>query len=372
MHTLDRYIIRMFLLNFAILLCVVTLLFVMIDFILDMDEFIRAGRDNVGGDAGVLRATALIMLDWYGPLLVLLYTFVSGLIVVGAMGFTFAQLARSGEITAIVTSGVSMYRIAAPVLVAGFALNLLVLPLQEWVIPPLATKLTREKRNVGLPTVERFQIPYIVDENNNLFSAAEYDPAARELKFVTIQERGENAQTVRRITAPQAYWDDQTQRWELVSGVATRPVATLVEDVQAFYRSDAQDFYETTRLTPDVLFSVRSSLFPRLRSVAELRRSVRSGALDAWRLQQIMHTRFSSLVTNLLVLVMVLPFFLLREPANMLAQAIKAAGLGVGAWLMGMGMLQMGFTDLPPVASAWLPVVVYLPVAALMLLRVRT
>ena len=40
----DRYIIRQFLVNFVILLCVMMMLFTVVDMILNLDEFLEAGR----------------------------------------------------------------------------------------------------------------------------------------------------------------------------------------------------------------------------------------------------------------------------------------------------------------------------------------
>ena len=47
-------------------------------------------------------------------------------------------LGRNRELTAMVSSGISLYRVAMPILIAGIALNVLALPVQEFVLPHLA------------------------------------------------------------------------------------------------------------------------------------------------------------------------------------------------------------------------------------------
>src|SRR4051812_7421296 len=124
MKILDRYIIlRNFLINFVILLVVFVLLFVLVDLVFNFDEFLKAGRGM-----GLMRGLVWVVWDYYSPMVPFLYVYFSGLLVVAAMGFTFAGLSRSGEMVAMVSSGISMYRIAAPVVVVGFLLNALALP----------------------------------------------------------------------------------------------------------------------------------------------------------------------------------------------------------------------------------------------------
>jgi len=89
MKTLDRYIVRQFLTNFAILFVVLMSLFVVVDLIVDLDEFIQAGAAHADAwIGGRWMATLGITVGYYGPTVLLVYVFFNGLIVVGAMGFT--------------------------------------------------------------------------------------------------------------------------------------------------------------------------------------------------------------------------------------------------------------------------------------------
>lgn len=87
MSILDRYILRQFLTNFVILLFVFSLLFVVGDVMIDLDEFVEAGRNRVqtfGGNVAI--ETVKVIIDFDGPMVLLLYAFFSGLIVVGRPG----------------------------------------------------------------------------------------------------------------------------------------------------------------------------------------------------------------------------------------------------------------------------------------------
>lgn len=422
MKTLDRYIIRLFLINFAILFVVLMALFVVVDLIVDLDEFIQAGQfwgrqqlvaealEGLDADPYLVtaaiadRATAaeladrfaldpvlaqtlirdtepgglrafvggiVMVADFYGPVIVLLYVFFSGLLVTAAMGFTLTAMQRARELTAIVAGGVSLYRVAAPVLVVGIGLNALTLPLQEWVIPAVAAKLARSKSEVEHRTIENFEVYYANDESGNLISADEFDPLTNTLTRVTIVDRTPEGVTERLITASEATWDDDRSGWALSPD--GKAVAAPGESVM-FGPAQPARFIET-QLSPQVLLARQANNYPRLLPLSELQAMQNNDALKPAQqasITQIIWSRFSLLVLNVLILVMGLPFFLVRVPQNALIQSMKAAGVCLGAWGGGLVTLQVSGGYLNPVAAAWLPVVVYLPVSAVLLQLVKT
>lgn len=370
MKTLDRYINRQFLINFGILFLVLMTLFVVVDLLVDLDEFLQAGQAHADQFGSAFLATIWTIIDYYGPTVVLMYVFFSGLLVVGAMGFTLSALQRNRELTAVVSSGISMYRIASPVLVMGIVLNALTLPCQEWLIPVLAPKLARAKPQLKDDAIHNFPVRYATDEHGNLLSAAEFDAATGMLSGVTIDERDSSGLAARHISATQAQWEDEPMEgWRLITGFATTPGEDLgirdAEEVTFF----------PTRLSPTVLLARRATIYPTLLPMSELQQMQSNAAVDPLqkdRITQIIWSRFSLLVLNVLILVMGLPFFLLRGPANLLLQAVKAAGVCLGAWGAGLMLLQVSSSMLNPVAAAWLPVVIYLPVSAILLQFVKT
>jgi lipopolysaccharide export system permease protein len=372
MKTLDRYIVRQYLINFAILFAVFVLLFVVVDVIFNLDEVLEAGeiKDASGGEMWSLGRLLWSVAGFYGPLVALLYVFFSGLLVVAAMGFTFAGLARSGELIGFVTSGISMYRIAASVLVAGFVLTALTLPDQELIIPRFRDKLTRGSREIKLETAKAFGINYAVDDKGSLLSAAQFDVAKNRLTTVAVLIRDKRGLTRERITADAAVWDGNSG-WILEKGAVIRPDIADPQGGGSLASYESTAYFRTT-LSPAVLMARHESFYPRLLGLPDLMRLSNNPVVDTGSIRQIMHSRFSLLVLNMLILVMGLPFFLLREPANMILQGAKAAALCLGAWGAGLVLMQVGAGNLSPVVSAWLPVVIYLPVAAFMLGLVKT
>lgn len=373
MTTLDRYIIRLFLTNLVILFAVLFLLFTVMDMMADFDEFIQAGevfKDKYGAgysdSAAKLIAILAVAADYYGPILLLMYTYFSGLVIFGAMGFTFIAMVRSRELVAMVTSGISMHRLAAPVLIIGGLLNLATLPLQEFAIPPLAEKLSRNKSELKSTESTKYQFWYAPDGKDNLFSAGEFDLQNGLLQQVTILERTEKGTLTRRIEAQQAIWvptGESTGYWDLINGRALLPGDPNRPIVTEF----------ATDLSPEVLFARRAEIYAAVISLRDLYRMLGKESASHERIVRIMHGRFSFAIVNILILLMGTPFYMLREPRNMLAEGGKAALVGFATWGLAILVIQVGFQQyMPPETSAWLPVVVYLPISAWLLSRVRT
>lgn len=375
MKTIDRYILRSFALNFAILLVVLAGLFVIVNVVVDLDEFLSAGRLLQDEFGSFWLATAWAIFDFNAPILVLIYVYFSGLLVVGAMGFTFAGLLRTRELVAMVSSGVSMYRIAMPVLIVGGLLSAVSLPSQEFIIPLLASRITRSKSEIGDKTTKLIEVSFALDRNHSLLSASSFDPRDHSLSDVSILERMPSGEATGRVTADRAEWVEKNGLvgWRLINGLRFRKeLARAANPVGGVKTGESVDFYPTD-LSPKVLLAHQQSVYLRLLGLRDLD-ELRSQTLliDPDQVLQVMHTRFSLLVMNVLILVMGLPFFLLREPANMLLQGVKAAGVCLGAWGGGLVLLQIGGDMLNPVAAAWLPVVIYLPVSAALLVQVKT
>lgn len=395
MKTLDRYILRQFLTNFFILSFVLMGLFILADLLIEMDEFIDAANTLAARRGGFLPALAWCVFDFYYPFVPLMYGYLSGLLVVGAMGFTFAALTRAGETGAMMASGISLYRVAAPVLVAGCVMSAASLPIQEFIVPRLAQKLARSKNHMKHEGFKDFIVKDSPDGKGALLSASMYSPVKTMLTDVTIKVRDSQGQTTRRITADTATWDAAHERWNLVNGRAlVSSGAAIGSGASPSRRSEPQAHFATD-LSPKVLMARRASIYPRLLSLRELRVMMESPAVDRQVLQQIMNGRFSLMAVNVLILVMTVPYFLSREPQNLMVAASRAALVAIGSWggalilLQGGGQFDASMWEwLPgllgepvrrllqglsnPVTAAWLPVAIYLPASAWRLMGIRT
>ncbi len=372
MSILDRYIIKTYLLNFVILLTVLMALFVVGGVLIDLDEYVAAGEvfaERQGSDSTFMW-TVWAIIDFNGPVQLMLYAFFSGLVCVGAAGFTLTGLTRTRELTAMLSSGISMYRIAMPMLLAGFGLNMLASLDQEFILPSLAHKVSRNVSEIKSTRSKAQPVYFMADESGRLFSAGNFQlvDGVGLLTDVTLIERDARGQAVQRIMASQAIWNEDRNGWELTDGYAlVRPTANSGQSGSMH----SVDFVPST-LNPTVVRARLESNYLNMLSVRKLQTLAGNEQIDRGKVIQIMHGRLSQLVLNMLVLAMGLTFFLSREPTSALTAAVKATGLCIGAWSMGLVMQNADVSWLNPVATAWLPVVIYIPVTAVTLQMLKT
>ncbi len=385
LKTVDRYIARYFLLNFIILFAACTGLIIMMEMVGNMDELIKAVDERGGG----WRELVLAVIDFYGPKIFLYYHYMVGLLPVGAAGFTLVAMIRNREMVALLASGVSLYRIALPVFVLGFMFSGVGMAInQELIMPQLAQKLGRKVRDIRTGQLHTFELQFVPDSRGRLFVSAGYDVKSRTLRRLSILEREKTedldqsdptddryGQATHRIEATTATWSDHRNGWELTEGRRYPLEGNAGNRLEPMPQQPYEpiDLVQTD-LTPRVVLLNQRARFRMFLSVRELGRLIANPpkVVDVSELQRIRHARFSQVVINLLVLAIGIPFFLVRAPRNMFLPAVQALGICLLAWGGAIVMTQAAPKGLAPAMAAWLPVIVYLPLAYYLMDSVET
>jgi lipopolysaccharide export system permease protein len=366
MTTLDRYIIRQFIVNFVILFVVMVGLVIMVELIANFDEFVQAAQrqqEQVGLTQQIGNILYL-MADFYGPMIFLYYDYFVGVLPVAAAAFTLAALSRNRELTAMLAGGISLHRVAMPILAMGLAANILAVANQEFALPHFAQKLSRARSDIKLGHIRAAVIRFVPDAEGSLFSAAAFEVEAQSLRELTVLKRqkvgeGVYGRTTERITAHSAHWDDEAAGWRLTGGKSQSR-----ESAEAGVQDLPEGYVLKTDLSPITLLLREKARVRQLLNMHQLNELIaNSQTVNIAELMRIKQTRFSLPLINLLILAMGTSFFLLRVPGNLLVQTVKAAPLVIGAWAGGYVMLQTPPTYLPPAAIAWLPIAIYLPQA---------
>lgn len=370
MSILSKYIIKQYLLNLVILFVVLTGLVILLDLIMNFDEFVDVVKQQTTGAwYAQIWQLILVISDFYWPMLFLFYTYMIGLIPIAAAGFTFGQMIRNRELVAILASGISLRRIALPiVLVTLIGQGLLIID-QQFIIPSMANKLIRKHDALAYSGGHKgFRLFLVPDGNGALFLSGTYYPG-RELDILpqlSIFVREPNAPATEKIVADQGIYNHEKKGWDLVNGYAIKRLALDDKGQTQLNLGDPEPrhFFKSD-LDPTTLLLRKRERLRTMLSLKDLEDLAQRADKPAKRaeLQQIWHARFSLPVLNMLILLMGLPFFLHRFPGNLLTQTAKAAPLCIGAWAGGFIMLQTGISIIPPIAAAWLPVAMYLPVA---------
>ncbi len=367
MTTLDRYVLRTLLVNYLIALAVMLSLYMVLDLFFNIDEFTESGESVATVTANIVK--------YYAAHSTLYFAQLSGVITLFACMATLARMRRSNELTAMLSAGVSLYRAAVPVVVFGLATSVLWYIDTELVRPRVAHLLARSHDDAG--GVRSRGVWFVNDGPSALFSAQRFFPAQGRVEKMLIIHRDARGAVEKITEADVAEWEPIPGHpaggvWRLQGGVESRRTT-----------SDAplgpRDQVETTTLTryegrlgPEALESRQAEQWLEYSSSAQLAKlQTREPAL-AGRIRRAHHGRFTAPLVHLLMLLLGIPFFLSREPANIITDAGKCLIVCGMCYLLAYAGEHFIRTSAFSALPAWLPLIVFTPVAVVLIDRIRT
>jgi lipopolysaccharide export LptBFGC system permease protein LptF len=373
MLLLDRWIARRFFGNFALIFSVMFLFAVSIDTILQLDAYIEVARSMVkaGRFPGLWLALPAAIVDFNAPRVFQFFAYMVGLCSVAAAGFTLTQMVRTRELVAMLAAGLSLWRIGLAIIGVAVALNLLQLVNGEVLLPRLAPLLVREHSSILQGTVKEFSVKLVEDREGRLLLASAFDAATNTATNLVILERDERGAATRRIEADSATWDDERNGWVLTGGMASRRTvreSTGGRDAPkgrevVIGETEAIDFVESD-VAPRAILARRFRGFAQLLSARQIGELASEGGIEFGDATRLIGQRFAGVCVNLLMLVICLPFFLVREPQKMLRASVLCAAVAVPGLLGSLFAMSMKLPSVPATVGVFLPVALLLPVAA--------
>jgi lipopolysaccharide export LptBFGC system permease protein LptF len=179
MRILDRYILKSFLVNYLLALCVLVGMYVLMDIIVNVNDFAKGASVVAAAATPTAWDIAGDMANYYLYQLPVIYQQVAGIIPLLAAGFTMVRMTRHNELTAMLASGVSLFRVAAPIILISAAFTVFQILNQEFIIsqPQVIEKLLRRHDEVNAPTTKKVPLWFIKDMDRSYLSALQYCPA---------------------------------------------------------------------------------------------------------------------------------------------------------------------------------------------------
>lgn len=138
---IDRYMLRQFVGVLAICFLSMVGLYVVIDAFGHLDHFVDYADEH-----GNLLKT---MGEFYAYRSLAFFDWMSGILALIAAMFTVTWIQRHQEMTALLAAGIPRMRVLRPVLIAAVAVSLLAAANREVVIPQTRDQLARESKNLG-------------------------------------------------------------------------------------------------------------------------------------------------------------------------------------------------------------------------------
>lgn len=369
MNTLDRYIARMFLSGFAILLAVGIGMYIISDLLVNIDEFTRDVTLPLG-------QVMLKIADFYGCNIALYYRQLAGPVMAIAAAFTLGTLLRNNELTAITAAGIPLQRVAAPIIVCALGLVTLWVVNSEVIIPSLSAKIARVHGDVLKE--QTFGLYAVRDENNAILFALEFFPQRGALRNVYIVEPdAELGEPRNLIQADGAYWDAASHTWVLERGLRMEISSPdSRRGLTALNRPEVVHEYAFS-LSPGELLMRRDAQWSDYMSIGQLNHLLQSKNLpNRPMVKNSRHARLIQPLVQLVLLLLAMPALLTRERENVLAaggRALLWTGSFYIAAFVAQGFLGIESTnEFTAAAIMWAPIFLFGSAAVVLLGNLRT
>jgi lipopolysaccharide export LptBFGC system permease protein LptF len=195
MKTLDRYVVRSFLFTMLLLFVVMMLLRIVADLFVNIDEFAEVETGGLGG-------RILHVGRYYGYQSLTYFVELGGVIIAAAATFSLARMNHSNELTAMLASGVSLYRVTFPIVICSMVMGGLIILDQEILIPNAATQLSLGRDEA--PETTEFEVRFLTDGANSVWYAKRYNDRERTMRYPVVLVRNRQLETLARISGSRA------------------------------------------------------------------------------------------------------------------------------------------------------------------------
>jgi lipopolysaccharide export system permease protein len=287
---------------------------------------------------------------------------------------TFGLLQRTNEITAIKATGISLYRVVIPVLMASI-LVAGVLFLSDQLYLPYTNKRQDALRNEikGKPaqTYLRPDRKWIFGQHSDIYYYQFFDPDRNVFAGVSVfQFDPHTFEMTHRIDADRAYWSDLTNRWVYEKGWERSLNGSAHVSDRKF---DVATYSELSE--PPSYFKKEIKQSSEM-SYDELRRYIHDleeSGFDVVRLRVQLQKKIAYPLITLVMAVLAVPFALSAGKRSALTGVATAIGIGVVYWTINALFEAMGnLSQLPPGVAAWSPDLVFGFIGGYLILRMPT
>jgi lipopolysaccharide export system permease protein len=210
MKILDRYIIQKFLLGTVFGLIAFVSLFVVIDLMENLGDFLDHAVQNP------------IIIQYYLAFMPEIIKLMMPIAVLLSCLFTTGKLAGQNELTAMKSAGVSLYRYMAPLLIIAFLISIASVYFNGWIVPYANQhKFSIERKYLQrlYESTARINV-YLQDGPKRIVYMGYYDGASSIGSRVSIQDFSDTSliSLAGRVDAQQISWDSTKSRWTLRYG----------------------------------------------------------------------------------------------------------------------------------------------------------
>lgn len=359
-NTVDRYILREFLKILALVLVSVAALAIVVDYT-QISGDVQSNHIAFHYLFAYYRFMLFQILNWTLPISVLVATLI-----------TFGLFSKNNEVTAFKSAGISLYRVAMPIVSVAILMSVFSYLVGDYVLPYSNQRVDElRKRIKGQRTVsaQNQQKLWFLGKGRYIINFLSYDRNARQLSQVQVFElHPTQFRLTRRVYAASARWDGQgwvfERGWMRSFGDNKEVVySPIIEPLRLFYRERPEDFATEIKAPEQMTF-------------AQLRRyieTIRKSGYAAEELTVKLYEKTSWPFISVVMALIALPFAFRTGKRGALYGVGIALVVGIIYWMIFAVFTKFGEVgNLPAILSAWSANVLFAIAAVYLFLNVET
>ncbi len=342
---MDLYLLRNFFFYFFLLLAGFVLLFEAFTFFELLDDIARR------------HAPFVVVVNYFRYLSPYLLYQLAPLAALVAVLITLGVMTKNNELVAFKASGVSLYRLALPLLVSGLALAAGLLLLDDTYLPYANQRQDALRNQIKGRPAQTFYQPrrqWIFGEGSKIYNYELFDPDRNLFGGLSVFELDPTTfQLRRRVFANRAHWEEQQKTWILESGwvrdfdgkTVTRYVPFVVynlaelDEPPGYFNREVHQYYQMN-----------------WRELRQYIRDLRQAGFDVAKLSVQWHKKLAFPLIAPIIALLAIPFAFLVGTRGAVGGLALGLAIGIVYWATSALFEAMGAVgQLPPLLAGWAP-----------------
>ena len=345
---MDLYLLRRFFAYFAVLMLAFVFLFEAFTFFELLDDIARH------------RIAFLVVVDYFWFLTPYLLYQLAPLAALVAILVTLGVMSKNNEIVACKASGISLYRLAVPLLFGGLALAGSMIVLDDTFLPYANQRQDALRNQIKGKPPQTYRQPerWIFGENSKIYNYDLFDSTRNLFGGLTVLEIDPSTFEVRRrVFASRARWSESQKLWLLESGWVREFSGGAIVRYDRFNVKDLPELTEPpSYFNREVLPAIQMS-WPQLRRYID---DLHRAGFDVSALTVQWHRKLAFPLIAPVSMLLAFPFAFLVGTRGAIGGVAVGIAIGIVYWLGAELLAAMGGVgQLPPLLAGWSPDIVF-------------
>jgi LPS export ABC transporter permease LptF/LPS export ABC transporter permease LptG len=291
-----------------------------------------------------------------------------------AVLITFGIMQRANEITAMKATGISLYRIIVPVLVASACVAAALFILDQLYLPHTNKKQDALRNLIKGKPPQTYLNPdrkWIFGQNSKMYYYQFFDSDRDQFGNLSVfQFDPETFQLTGRIFAERADWDGRMQRWVCAQGWERALAGSAIANYRTF---DVAIFPALNEAPTYFKKEVKQSSEMSYQELRAYIHDLQQSGFEVVRLRVQLHKKFAFPIVAFVMAVLAVPFAVASGRRGAVAGVAVAVAIAISYWtLSGLFEAMGNVSQLPPLLAAWSPDLIVGLLGGYMILKVPT